>query len=73
MEEMEEFLFLRKRYSICKRLAYKQKVLEKLPLKEGLQRNFGCVIEVFHGSHVAWQEQLCFALERTFIPIGKRI
>ena len=29
-------------------------------------------IEVLHGSHVAWQEQWkCFALERTFVPIGK--
>ena len=31
-------------------------------------------IEVLHGSHVAWQEQWkCFALTRTFVPIGKRI
>ena len=31
-------------------------------------------IEVLHDSHVAWQERWkCFALERTFVPIGKRI
>ena len=31
-------------------------------------------IEVLHGSHVAWQEQWkCFALERTFVPLRKRI
>ena len=31
-------------------------------------------IEVLHGSHVVWQEQLkCFALERTSFPIGKRL
>ena len=31
-------------------------------------------IEVLHGSHVAWQEQWkCFALERTFVPLRKRV
>ena len=47
-------------------------------------RNFACsyiseiwgelATEVLHGSHVVWQEQWnCFALERTFVPIGKII
>ena len=32
------------------------------------------IIEVLHGSHVALREQWkCIALERTFVPIGKRI
>ena len=29
-------------------------------------------IEVLHGSHIGWQDKL-FALERTFVPMGKRI
>ena len=31
-------------------------------------------LEVLHGSHIAWREKWkCSALERTFVPIGKRI